>query len=200
MIDRVYFFFFLKEIACCGSLLTCFPLRTATQHPRFDFHLPSKLIPTYISHLFNKYLLRSCRMPGIVLAGGSSWASGAGQAQVCHLPLQICNPSKLRLLDLSSGVIVLISCDCYENQMRLYVWLRPEAEKALNKHGGWEDKYPSFPCTGPISSHPFIIPVVRSGPSCAPTSRNSLIPLQGRGRAELPSQGQLRWSGGVTFQ
>lgn len=152
------FFFFLKEIACCGSLLTCFPLRTATQHPRFDFHLPSKLIPTYISHLFNKYLLRSCRMPGAILTGGSSWASGAGQAQVCHLPLQICNPSKLRLLDLSSGVIVLISCDCYENQARLYVWLRPEAEKALNKHGCWEDKHPSFPALDPslriLSSSP----------------------------------------------
>ena len=149
MIDRVYFFFFLKEIACCGSLLTCFPLRTATQHPRFDFHLPSKLIPTYISHLFNKYLLRSRQMPGTVLAGGSSWASGGGQAQVCHLPLQICNPSKLRLLNLSSGVIVLISCDCYENQTRLYVWLRPEAETALDKHGGWEDKHPFFRALDP---------------------------------------------------
>ena len=153
-------------------------------------------------------------MPGTVLAGGSSWASGGGQAQACHLPLQICNPSKLRLLNLSSGVIVLISCDCYENQMRLYVWLRPEAEKALDKHGGWEDKHPFFPALHPSlrilssslrSSHMSFTLLesgapVRSGPSCAPTSRNTPIPLQGRGRAELPSRGQLRWSGRVTFQ
>lgn len=136
--------------------LTCFPLRTATQHPRFDFHL-LKAHPHIHQSLIQQIFIAVLPDARRYSRWGSSWPLELGKPRLPFAAKSV--TSKPRAFDLSSGVIVLISCgDCYEKLFRLlYVWLRPEQKRPSINMGAGKISTPPFSRTGPISSHPFII-------------------------------------------